>query len=79
MSVQLNVRTTKTLVDEIDNVVKQGRYRNRSEAVNDALRLFIRQYEMRKIEERMNYLAKKARGGPSLTKAVMESHDEEDM
>jgi len=78
MSVQLNVRTTPVLVNEVDKVVKKGYFRNRTEAVNEALRLLIRRYQLMKLEERMNKVSEKTRGLSSVTDAVVNSHVEED-
>jgi Arc/MetJ-type ribon-helix-helix transcriptional regulator len=78
MSVQLNVRTSESLIKEIDKTVKEGLYKNRSEAVNEALRLLVRQYRVRKADKVMRETAEKLKGYPSLTKAVLESREEVD-
>jgi len=115
MSIMLNVRVPEAVAAEIDAAVKEGLYKNRSEAVNEALRLLVGQYkikragkilretaygqaynagrkdavnealalvikqdDMKELERRINKLAKKAKGKPSLTRAVIESHSEED-
>ncbi|MFH0860760.1 MAG: ribbon-helix-helix domain-containing protein [Candidatus Altiarchaeota archaeon] len=78
MSVQLNVRTTPVLVDEVDKVVEKGYFRNRTEAVNEALRLLIRRYQLMRLEERMNKVGERTRELPSVTDAVVNSHREED-
>jgi Arc/MetJ-type ribon-helix-helix transcriptional regulator len=51
MSVQLNVRTSELIVEKIDAMIKEGAYRNRSEAVNEALRIFVDQYKEKKTEK----------------------------
>ncbi|MFZ2455567.1 MAG: ribbon-helix-helix domain-containing protein [Candidatus Altiarchaeia archaeon] len=51
MSVQLNVRTSESIVAKIDEMVKEGAYRNRSEAVNEALRVFVSRYGEKKTEK----------------------------
>jgi len=78
MSVQINVRTSEALVKKIDAAVKEGLYRNRSDAVNQALLLLSRQYEMGLIEKRMKALAEKNAGKYNATDAVIRSHEEED-
>lgn len=51
MSVQLNVRTSESIVAKIDEIVKEGVYRNRSEAVNEALSIFVGRYREKKTEK----------------------------
>lgn len=51
MSVQLNVRTSELIVEKIDAMINEGAYRNRSEAVNEALRIFVDQYKEKKTEK----------------------------
>ena len=78
MSVQLNVRTSENMLKGIDKTVSKGLYKNRSEAVNEALRLFLRQYEMGVIERRMKVLAERNASGYNATRAVVESHEKEE-
>ncbi len=46
MSVVINIRTSEYLLNEIDNLVKKGIFRNRTEALNEAMRLIIKRYKM---------------------------------
>ena len=78
MSTQLNVRTTPVLINELDRVVSQGYFRNRTEAVNEALRLLVRRYHLMKLEGQMQNVSEKTKGLPSVTKAVINAHAEED-
>lgn len=78
MSVQLNIRTTPVLIDELDKVVRKGYFRNRTEAVNEAIRLFIRRYSMMKLGERMENVKEGTDKLPSPARAIMKSHEEED-
>jgi len=78
MSSQLNVRTTPVLISELDKVVSQGYFRNRTEAVNEALRLLLRRYQLMRLEGRMQKVGKRIKGRPSVTDAVIKSHMEED-
>lgn len=43
------VETSAELLDGIDEMVKEGYYANRSEGVNDALRLLLKQYKISKL------------------------------
>ena len=51
MSVQLNVRANEKVVEKIDELVKVGQYKNRSEAVNEALNIFVGMQEEKKTEK----------------------------
>ena len=77
-SSQLNIRTSETLIDELDYLVNNGIFRNRTEAVNEGIRLLIRRYKAMKIAERIDQIAKGKYGKGSLTKALIELRDEED-
>ena len=78
MSVQLNVRTTPVLMDEIDKVVNEGLFRNRTEAVNEALRLLVKRYRMIHLEQKMDRIAKENVGKKSVTESLFESRKEDD-
>lgn len=76
-STQMNIRTTNYLLSEIDKTVSKGLFRSRSEAVNEAMRMLIRRYKLMKIEEEMVRIRAKTKGYNNLTKAIIDSHEEE--
>lgn len=78
MSVQLNVRTTPVLVDEVDKVVKEGYFRNRTEAVNEALRLLVRRYHMMQLGQRMDKVGEGNKGKASVTESLFAAREEDD-
>ncbi len=78
MSMQLNVRTTPVLINELDSVVRKGYFRNRTEAVNEAIRLFIRRYRMMKLVDKMKNVKEGTEKLPSPARAIMESHEKEE-
>lgn len=43
------VETSDYLLAGLDEMISQGLYRDRTEAVNDALRTFIKQYKLSKL------------------------------
>ncbi len=43
------VETSSYLLEEIDEMVREGFYHNRTEAVNDALRMLLKQYKISKL------------------------------
>ena len=46
------VETSTYLLEEIDEMVREGFYHNRTEAVNDALRMLLRQYKLSKLHDK---------------------------
>ena len=78
-SSQLNVRTSPTLIEELDLLVNRGFFRNRTEAVNEGIRLLIRRYKAMKIAEKIDKIALGKKGKESLTKVLLELRDEEDV
>ncbi len=78
VSSQLNVRTSKTLIEELDSLVNHGIFRNRTEAVNEGIRLLIHRYKAMKIAEKIDRIAKEKHGERSLTEALFNLRDEED-
>ena len=77
-SSQLNIRTSEVLIKELDYLVNHGIFRNRTEAVNEGIRLIIRRYKAMKIAEKIDQIAKEKHGKGSLTKALVELREEED-
>lgn len=43
------VETSTVLLEGIDEMVKEGFYHDRTEAVNDALRILLKQYKLSKL------------------------------
>lgn len=43
------VETSSYLLEQIDEMVREGFYHNRTEAVNDALRMLLKQYKISKL------------------------------
>lgn len=77
-SSQLNIRTSKTLVEELDYLVDHGMFRNRTEAVNEGIRMLIRRYKAVKIAEKIDEISGSEHGKGELTKALLEVREEED-
>lgn len=79
VSSQLNVRTSTTLIEELDLLVNRGLFRNRTEAVNEGIRLLIRRYKAMKIAEKIDKIAMGKKGRESLSKVLSELRDDEDV
>ena len=77
-SSQLNVRTSAILIEELDSLVNHGLFRNRTEAVNEGIRLLIRRYKAMKIADKIDKIAMDKKSKKSLTEALLELREEED-
>ena len=77
-SVQVNIRTTPFLAKELDVIVKEGYFRNRTEAVNEAIRLLIRRYELSKIKASIESIREDTEKYPELSGVVESMREEED-
>ena len=78
MSTQLNVRIPDELIKGFDRAAKTGRYKNRSEAVKEAIRMFVRRYEMEALEKRIKVLAERNATKYNATEAVIRAHENEE-
>ena len=77
-SVQVNIRTTPFLADELDRMVQNGYFRNRTEAVNEGIRILIRRYQLKNTKERIDRMSPKISKYRSSKKLVHDMHEEED-
>jgi len=78
-SAQINVGISLTIAYELDWMVGTGFFRDRTEAVNEALKFLIRRYNTMKIAEQIESLSKNVKTDTNLTDALMSSRDEEDL
>jgi Arc/MetJ-type ribon-helix-helix transcriptional regulator len=46
------VETSTELLEGLDEMVREGYYANRTEGINDAIRLLLRQYKLSKLHEK---------------------------
>ena len=77
-SVQVNIRTTKFLVNELDKIVEEGYFRSRSEAMNEGIRLILKRYNLAKLESKLIKAKKLSKDLPSVTDALIKSREDED-
>ena len=78
VSTQLNIRTSPVLISELDTIVKNGMFRNRTEAVNEALRLLVRRYSVMKIANKIEEMAESSDVDKNITDALIEAREEGD-
>ena len=65
-------------LDEIDTIVEKGLFRNRTEAINEALRMLVRRYKVMKVAAQIESMSLKDSTEKSLTEALLSSREEED-
>jgi Arc/MetJ-type ribon-helix-helix transcriptional regulator len=46
------VETSTELLEGLDEMVREGYYANRTEGINDAIRLLLKQYKLSKLHEK---------------------------
>ncbi|MGD2248489.1 MAG: ribbon-helix-helix domain-containing protein [Candidatus Methanofastidiosia archaeon] len=76
---QLNVTTSDTLIKALDQLIDSGIFKNRTEAVNEAIRLLIRRYKKMKITDNINKIAKENYGEGHITATLFGLREEEDL
>lgn len=76
--VQVKISTASLLIDEIDKIVEEGYFQNRTEALNEAIRLLIKQYQLSKIKNRIETIREDTEKYPGLSGIVESIHSEED-
>jgi len=77
MTIQINVKLDDHLVKEVEALVENGHVRTKKEAFERGLGLLIRACRASEIEKRIEIIRQGTENMPSLTQAVVESHEEE--
>ena len=54
------VETSTELLEGIDEMVREGYYASRTEGINDAIRLLLKQYKLAKLHEKDSSLMDKS-------------------
>jgi Arc/MetJ-type ribon-helix-helix transcriptional regulator len=57
------VETSTELLEGLDEMVREGYYANRTEGINDAIRLLLKQYKLSKLHAKDSQVAKPAVAG----------------
>lgn len=78
VKVQLNVRIDKELAEEIDEMVRSGRFQTKTDVLASALKLLIRAPRGEELAERMSRVREGTEGYPSLSEALTKAREEED-
>ncbi|MFQ6075146.1 MAG: ribbon-helix-helix domain-containing protein [Candidatus Bathyarchaeia archaeon] len=75
---QVNIRLRRELIDEVDRLVKSGRFSSKTEAFTEAVRLLIKAHKGELLAKRIDRIREGTEGYPSPTEAVVSAHEEED-
>lgn len=74
----INFKTTKILAQELNNLIKDGYFKDKNEALNDALKLLIKRHKLNLIEKKILNIRKKFRRSRiNLTETIVKLHEEE--
>lgn len=76
--VQVKISTASLLIDKIDKIVEEGYFQNRTEALNEAIRLLIKKYQLAKIKTRIETIREDTEKYPGLSGIVESMHSKED-
>lgn len=77
-NVQVEISTASILIDKIDKIVEEGYFQNRTEALNEAIHLLIKKYQLTKIKTRIETIREDTEKYPGLSGIVESMHSEED-
>jgi len=77
MVVRVNIKLDEKILKEIEELLKKKYVKTKKEAFEKALLLLIRQYKASEIAEKINMIREGTEELPSVTKAIIESHKEE--
>jgi Arc/MetJ-type ribon-helix-helix transcriptional regulator len=74
--VQVKISTASLLIDKIDAIVEEGYFQNRTEAINEAIRLLIKKNQLAKIKTRIETIREDTEKYPELSGIVESMHKE---
>ena len=74
----LQIRLTPQVLKKVDELVKEGVYSNRNEAVRDAVRRLVLSYDMLSRTKTLREEVSRELKGKSGVKLIREARDEED-
>ena len=76
LGTQVNVKLDKTLLGEVEELIQKGWVKTKKEAFQKALQLLIRTYKAAELADRIDKIREGTEKMPSLTEAVVLSHEE---
>jgi metal-responsive CopG/Arc/MetJ family transcriptional regulator len=79
LTVQVNVKLDEKILKEVEKLIERGYVKTKREAFEKALILLLKSYKASEIAEKMDRVREGTELMRSLTEAVIESHEEEDV
>jgi len=76
--VQVNLKLDEKTIREVERLVERGCFSSKTEAFVKALQLLIRSQKAEELAKRIDEIRKGTEKAPSVTEAVVKSHEEED-
>ncbi len=76
--VQVNLKLDEKTVKEVERLVEKGYFSSKTEAFVKALQLLIKSHKTEELAKRINTIREGTEEAPSVTEAVVKSHEEED-
>jgi metal-responsive CopG/Arc/MetJ family transcriptional regulator len=58
------VETSTELLEGLDEMIREGYYANRTEGINDAIRMLLKQYKLSKLHDKDSQVQKTAERSP---------------
>ena len=77
MVVQVNVKLDEKILREVEALISRGYVSTKKEAFEKALKLLIKSYKGLEIAKRIDKIREGTEKLPSITEAVISSHEEE--
>ena len=74
----MNVKLDEKLLREVERLVEEGYVKMKKEAFERGLQLLTKSHKARELAERIDRVREGAEAMPSVTEAVIESHEEEE-
>ena len=76
---QINIEVTDVLSKELEMMVKEGYFRNTTEAIKEALNRLVLSYRAELSKKKMDRISEKTKGaGINLTQLIVHIHEEEE-
>lgn len=76
--VQVNLKLEASLIEEIEKLIEQGYFSNKTEAFTNALRLLVRSYKAKVLKERIDRIREGTEELPDISTIIIKVHEEED-
>ena len=77
--VQMNVRISRDLASEIDELVRRKKFRSKKEAVEEAIRMLIAREKIKEIDSLIEEIRKGTEHLPGVTRQLLKDREEEDV